>query len=307
MTPQMAEPLGQLAAAASKVAEGDYQSAKEIYAFTKPGMHPEAIQDIAEAFGMMAIKVEAREFRLERALDEIRRKNAALEEASRTRMEFGTMASFIIIILSLYTIALAFMQAVVKVDINVRRTSVESISFGFLVLQIVMALMFIMKHRPNPEAYGWTLHNWRQALVESAAWSAAVLGILVFVKLFLIYQFPESHRFPVFDWRDWGGWISPATYLFVAPAQEVIGRGFLQNSIEKFLTGKHRTTMAIVLTSVQFGVVHLHFSFATGVIATLSGLMFGALFARQRTLLGVAVSHFVLGTLAFGPLRLMGL
>jgi membrane protease YdiL (CAAX protease family) len=303
----MAEPLGQLAAAANKVAEGDYQSAKEIYAFTKPGAHSEDVQNLAEAIGMMAVKVEAREFRLERALEEIRRTNVALLEASQTRAEFGTMASFIIIVLSLYTISLAFMQNVIKLDINLRRTSVEGISFGFLVLQIAMALAFTMKHRPKPYAYGWTMRNWKKSLLESAGWSVAVLAVLVCIKLVLIRMAPTEHQYPVFDWGYWGGWMSVVMYLFVAPSQELVGRGFLQNSIEKFLTGKTRTWLAIVLTSVQFGVVHLHFSFATGIIAMLSGLLFGTMFARQRTLVGVSVAHFVLGTMAFGPLRLMGL
>jgi len=119
----MEVPLAELASAASEVAEGDYSSARRIFEFTRPGPYPPQIQEVAEAFGMMAVKVEAREFRLERALAEIRRQNETIEEASRVRAEFGTMASFIVIVLSLYTMALSFMQNVVKLDINLRASA----------------------------------------------------------------------------------------------------------------------------------------------------------------------------------------
>ncbi len=299
-------PLAELTSAAMEVAEGNYDSAKRIYELTRPGTSRPEIEAAAEAFGMMAVKVEAREFRLERALGEIIRKNAELEEASRIRVEFGTMASFIVIVLSLYAIALSFMQNVVKLDINLRRASVEAISFGFLVLQIGLAVAFMMKHKPRPEDYGWTMKNWQRSLAESLVITAAAFGLMVGVKALLVHFRPEDYQAPLVDWTYWGGWATVTSYFFVAPAQELIGRGFLQSSIERFLTGPRRTMIAIVLTSVQFGVVHLHFSFWTGMVAMVSGLLFGAMYARQRSLLGVSISHFILGTLAFGPLRLLG-
>ncbi len=306
MAPPKELPLAELASAGPAGAEGGKASANRHFWLTQPGGSAPAIEAGAEAFGMMAVKVEAREFRLERALEEIRRKNSAIEEASRIRAEFGTMASFIVIVLSLYAIALAFMQDVAKVDINMRRVFVESISFGFLLLQIGLAAVFLMKHKLRPQDYGWTLRNWRRAIAESRGFAGLAFVALVGVKALLIRYSPDFHNAPLLAWSYWGGWTSVAAYLFVAPTQELIGRGLLQNSIEKFLTGARRTLLAIVLTSVQFGVVHLHFSFWTGIMAMLSGLLFGAIFARQRTLLGVSISHFILGTLTFGPLRLLG-
>jgi len=164
-----------------------------------------------------------------------------------------------------------------------------------------------MKHRPRPADYGWTLGNWRRSISESLGITALTLVAMVGLKAMLIRYTAHFRGAPLIEWGYWGGWATVISYFFVAPAQELLGRGFLQNSIEKFLTGRHRTLLAIVLTAVQFGVVHLHFSFATGALAMASGILFGAMFARQRTLLGVSMSHFLLGTLAFGPLRLLGI
>ena len=299
-------PLTELANVATGVAEGDFDSARRIFEFTRPGAYSPEFRAVAEAFGMMAVKVEAREFGLERALEEIRKKNADLQEAAQTRAQFGMMATFIVITLCLYSTALSFFENIVKVDLNQRRTVIEIISFGFLILQIAMAIMYISKHKPDLAYYGWTLRNWKRSLFESFVLCAGMLFVMLGLKWLLIRYQPESHAAPLADWSYWGGWVTVLSYLFVAPMQELIARGFLQTSMENFLTGRHRTAIAIVLTAAQFGVVHLHFSFSTGIIAMISGLLFGALFARQRTLLGASLTHFILGTLAFGPLRLIG-
>ncbi|MBU0734401.1 MAG: hypothetical protein KKG10_09635, partial [Proteobacteria bacterium] len=60
-----------------EVAKGNYSN--EVMEFTKPG-HSEMIQRIAEAMGMMMVRVEAREVRLEQLIDELRDLNALLQK-----------------------------------------------------------------------------------------------------------------------------------------------------------------------------------------------------------------------------------
>lgn len=59
------------------VANGKYSN--DIMEFTKPG-HSKTIQRIAEAVGMMMVKVEAREMRLEQLIEELRELNALLKK-----------------------------------------------------------------------------------------------------------------------------------------------------------------------------------------------------------------------------------
>jgi len=60
-----------------EVAKGNYSN--DIMEFTKPG-HAEMIQRIAEAIGMMMVRVEAREVRLEQLVEELRDLNRLLEK-----------------------------------------------------------------------------------------------------------------------------------------------------------------------------------------------------------------------------------
>lgn len=72
-----------LAKTAKEVALGDYRAAGEIFELTKAGKYPAGITDLAEAFGMMLVGVEARERRLEDLIEDLSRKKRMLEEASR--------------------------------------------------------------------------------------------------------------------------------------------------------------------------------------------------------------------------------
>lgn len=60
-----------------EVAKGDYSN--DIMEFTRPG-HSEMIQRVAEAMGMMMVRVEARELRLEQLVEELQDLNRLLEK-----------------------------------------------------------------------------------------------------------------------------------------------------------------------------------------------------------------------------------
>jgi hypothetical protein len=52
-------------------------------------------------------------------------------------------------------------------------------------------------------------------------------------------------------------------------------------------------------------VLHLHYSFQLSILAFLGGALFGSLYVRHRTIVGITVAHYILGVCVFGPLRLV--
>ncbi len=82
-TQDLGKLLEHLSKAAKELARGDYHKANKIFELTKTGKYPGDIADLAEAFGMMMVMVEAREERLETLIESLRRQKAMLEEASR--------------------------------------------------------------------------------------------------------------------------------------------------------------------------------------------------------------------------------
>ena len=60
--------------------------------------------------------------------------------------------------------------------------------------------------------------------------------------------------------------------------------------------------MAVLLSAAQFGVVHLHYSFRIGLISFVGAALFGFLHARHRTIIGIAILHYILGPFAVDSL-----
>jgi hypothetical protein len=62
-----------------RVSHGDYSQAQELFALTRgEALEPE-VEELAEAFGLMLVQLEAREFRLEGLIEELRATNLRLE------------------------------------------------------------------------------------------------------------------------------------------------------------------------------------------------------------------------------------
>jgi HD-GYP domain-containing protein (c-di-GMP phosphodiesterase class II) len=81
--PDLDQLVKYLAKTAKDIARGDYHGAGEIFELTKTGEYPPEISELAEAFGMMMVMVEAREERLETLVNDLRHKKAILEETSK--------------------------------------------------------------------------------------------------------------------------------------------------------------------------------------------------------------------------------
>jgi len=71
--------LKDLVELSQQVARGDYSRAGELFELTQAGQTSAAIEELAEAFGMMMVQVEGREFRLEQLIEELKDTNMRLE------------------------------------------------------------------------------------------------------------------------------------------------------------------------------------------------------------------------------------
>ena len=259
--------------------------------------------DVQEALGLAVVSVQAHCVLLERALARSQRKNAELIAAAKARAEFGMLATFIILTLFVYTMVVAWMERVGNVDLNPRGPAILGMSLGCVVALIPFMLYSVRRYGVNAADLGLRLGNWKESVIAGILVAAAVFPCLVAFKWLLVHYDADFHGRAVLNWSAWDPWL--LLYGLVAPAQELLTRGFLQTSIERFLDMKHRSAVAVCLASAQFGVMHLHYSFRMAMIATVGSLIFGALFVRERTLIGVSIAHFILGAMVIGPLQLM--
>ncbi|MDO9548856.1 MAG: hypothetical protein Q7J65_07850, partial [Candidatus Marinimicrobia bacterium] len=79
------ELLDYLSKVARDISRRRYGDPLEIFELTKTGVYPERIYELAESFGMMIVKVEARELRLEQIIEKLQNLNAHLQSECDNR------------------------------------------------------------------------------------------------------------------------------------------------------------------------------------------------------------------------------
>ncbi len=65
---------------AKQISMGVYDDSDKLIELTKEGKYPQMVSELAEAFSMMMVRVESREYRLEQLIEELEEKNKKLKE-----------------------------------------------------------------------------------------------------------------------------------------------------------------------------------------------------------------------------------
>jgi len=214
----------------------------------------------------------------------------------------GRFLTFIIFLLSLYAYALSGLSHVATMA-----TSTTPVTLGLSVLLIVASLA-MMRRLGYPLAfYGLTRRGWRRALTEGVLLTLPICALVVAIKWVVLRIAWGAIDVPLFDpWAALNMGAAPtagvgtlltmaAIYVVHAPLQEFLVRGTLQSPLQHFLAGAGGTWSPIVASNLIFSAFHLYISFGFALVTFLPGLFWGWLYARHGTLLGVSVSHILLG------------
>lgn len=168
-------------------------------------------------------------------------------------------------------------------------------SWGFLLLSFAPICWFVWRLRLRPESWGLTFRNGPRSSVE-----ALVLGSLLAALAALLRGLLKPADAPFIAWGSLATYPKAeflAFFLAYGPhsfLQELIGRGVIQGSLERFLPDA-KAAVPILLTSALFAMFHLYVSVAFGALTFVVSVLFGWLYRRHGTLVGVTVLHYVIG------------
>lgn len=235
-----------------------------------------------------------------------------LHEA-KTRVRMGSFMINVLAMLVLYVFSLKAISMVAEAGIS---TAIISIP---LIVLFAAGLFIMMKSHGFPYSfYGVTLKNWKRAALEGAIASFPLMALCTGVKWFMITFLAGFEGIPLFHFTaginpDFVGKVPvfviialPIIYLLFSPLQELIARGALQSSLEEFLVGPNRRWWAIIVSNLLFCVTHLHVSLGMAFAVVVPGFVWGWLYSRQRSLVGVSISHMIVGGYAFYILGMQG-
>jgi len=241
--------------------------------------------------------------RLKKTTDnEVRALKTELEK-SILNSKANIFFSYVIGLLCFYNL---FIHFIINLSADVTMASIVS---AIIILIFCAGLAFMIKHSGLPvRFFGLTLNNWKQSLKESLAWTVCIIAFFVALKFILINTISRYEHLPLFDFQPFEQKYLAFNFILYglhSPLQEFIARGVLQSGLSHFFTGKQATLWSIVISNALFAATHVHlFGGLLAVIVFLPGLFWGYLYARHQTLIGVSISHILIGWCGFFFLNL---
>ena len=126
--------------------------------------------------------------------------------------------------------------------------------------------------------------------------SLIIVGVMAGLKLLLMNVAPQVIVHPEAFYSP--SWVGPGRffgYIFTALIQEFLSRGIMQESLTHVIAGEHNESLAIIISTLMFAALHLHYSpfFMIGAAVLLG--VFGVVYRRQRSIWGLVLVHFTFG------------
>ncbi len=177
------------------------------------------------------------------------------------------------------------------------------ISFGVLFVYAAWSFVFLRQSKLPKAVFGLTMENFKPALRLSLISSFVFLvgmGIFRFVQTSVAPEVYGAEFFSFYE-NDSGmpTWGLIVLYSMHAIMQEFIARGCIQGGLHQFVSGKWASFTSIFLATMMFSVFHLMLDMKFALLTIIPSLLWGFIFYKQRNLLAVAISHIIIGVVAF--------
>ena len=165
----------------------------------------------------------------------------------------------------------------------------------------MICTVHVFKSQYPLSIYGLTLKNWKKYAWEGVLFSIPLIIAATFLKLFLVQYVPgfENEKLIVlsFDAPLENKTLMIAfVYFWLTIPQEFIARGGLQSSIYMFFSGPYNGLRAIFLSNIVFASFHSFLSLIFAVVAFFTGVYWGFIYLRHKSLVGCSVCHALVGT-----------
>ena len=237
--------------------------------------------------------------------------NQLKEELELHKKNQIAMSRFIVtlfLILVTYIYVFSFFKSI---------ATTEHLPRGFISLPVIFILgasiLRLIKINGYPrEFYGLTTNNWKPACQEALYYSTLFIIMLFGLKWLLITFVPAFQQMPLIHMKMYGQgtvhflnhdilfyMLLTGAYIVSTLLQELVIRGIIQGSLQEFLHGPHNVAWSILISSLLFSVGHIHLSPALAFATLFPSFLWGWLYYKHKTLVGVGLSHLLIGCVVF--------
>lgn len=134
----------------------------------------------------------------------------------------------------------------------------------------------------------------RKTLLIDLAMSGAFIVIASIAKLVVLQVAPGYFKSQSFlDWSIFTH-ISIMLYPLSVLGQEVLARGYIQESFKIVFRGKHQRLYSLLVSSLLFGALHIHKNFGYMIVTPIFMFVCGLIYEKQKSIWGICILHYVL-------------
>ena len=292
------EVIGEMALIGTRPRSASVRSAEpsELLVLPFDGLQPsdDPAPDTLDDHGYRQLLVNLTETLVER----IQQRTEQAVGQAQARLAMGHFILNILVLLALYTLTLGAMP-------QLQRLLPNDSAFVSVPLQAAFAvgtLHFMRKSGYPWRSFGLSLERAGRFALEGIVFTLPFLAAAIAVKWLLIQMVPAFRGEPLFVLHRLTGTAGASRmlgfgliYAVFAFFQELVVRAGLQTALEMFLATRRRQLSAVLVSNLVYAVAHVHISFSFAAASFVAGLGWGWLFARQRSLVGVTVSHVLTG------------
>ncbi len=182
------------------------------------------------------------------------------------------------------------------------RTISQFIAIPLWSLVFLSGIIWILRKLDyNREFYGLTLRDCKKQIVEAVLYSIPIILFFVCVKWILIQFYPKFESLPLFYFES-ENWKLVVAYLIFIPIEEFVVRGLLQSVFRSFMQNKAQIFVPIICSNLFYEFVQGLRNYWYGLTIFAVGIMWGYLYEKHRSLVGVVVSHALIGGILLFPL-----
>jgi CRP-like cAMP-binding protein len=232
-------------------------------------------------------------------------------EGAKIRLEMGVFLFGILVILAAWIISLSFLNALTH-----EGESTSFVTFPMLAAALAIWFFHLKTSIYPPEFYGLTTKNWKRNVVKAILFTIPLLFLSFIVKWVIVKTIPSFSDQPLVLWdlanplsrlSLHAQWAMTFFYILLVPLQELFARGSLQSSLSAFFTLRHKNFWSILISNFLFAAFHTHISPFYAIASFIGGCLWGAIYARQKSLIGPIVSHILVGLVSLGFFGLAGI
>lgn len=227
--------------------------------------------------------------------------DVAIEHKLEIAQTKVVMAEFLCAILFGLT---SFLYAVEFIRLlNLKPKVTAAVSIPLILLLSYFCLTFIKRSGLPISSFGLTWKNWQKSVSESLLCTIPLILVTLLIKWTIISTVPMFKDDPLMNFHhllkshlataDW--LLITIGYSLFVPLQALMVNGCMQTVFTKFFVGPNNNFLAIVLSNLLFSITHLRISLSLAIFVFFVGCVWGWLYSRHQTIVGISVSHMILG------------